>query len=184
VVGRVHAERIDIEKLQIAERTGSTVYSAIEPCIDIHQDQEIGPCAVLKIESGSQRVGIGVLDLYGKFYSHRCRNPLKNDFSVSVFGRKLREAIEEETFEYENVQKIVGSGKRRVAVVGSGTNIYVQFSISDLRSLPIRRSTLQHQRGCVDLLRNNGAIKVAAGASRFGDFTDADVFRFRSILRG
>ena len=39
---------------------------------------------------------------------------------------------------------------------------------------------MQYKSGCVDLISDNGAIKVAAGASRFGDITDPDVFRFPS----
>ena len=126
-VGRLHAERIAIEKLQPVERVGSTVYTTLEPCISIHKDQGIGPCADLLIESGVQRVVIGVLDPNGTIYSQGYRKLLENGIAVSFFGRKLREAVEEETFEYGNLHKAVGNGKRRVPVVGSGTSIDVQF---------------------------------------------------------
>lgn len=178
--GRLHAERIAIEKLGPVEREGSTLYSTLEPCINIHQDQGIGSCADLIIESGIQRVVIGVLDPNAGIYSQGFRKLLENSISVSFFNRKLRDAVEEETFEYGDVHRVIGSGKRRTPVVGSGTSIDVQFSTSDSRSIPIRWSTLQYQHGCVDLLSDNGAVKVAAGASKFSDITAPDVFRFPS----
>lgn len=179
-VGKLHAERIALEKLRPEERAGSTVYTTLEPCINFHKDQEIGSCADLIIESGVERVVIGVLDPNATIYSQGFRKLLENSISVGFFSRKLREAVEEETFEYGDVHRVVGSGKRRVPVVGSGISIDVQFSTSDLRSVPIRWNTLQYQSGCVDLLSENGAVRVAAGASRFGDITDPDVFRFPS----
>jgi len=179
-VGRRHAERIALEKLQPVERVGSTVYTTLEPCVNFHEDQEITSCADLIIESGVERVVIGVLDPNATIYSQGFRKLLGNSVSVSFFSRKLREAVEEETFEYGDVHKVIGSGKRRVAVVGSGISIDVQFSTSDLRSIPIRWNTLQYQHGCVDLLSDNGAVRVAAGATSFGDITDPEVFRFPS----
>jgi len=177
-VGRLHAERIALEKLQPLERVGSTVYTTLEPCINFHEDQEIASCADLIIESGVERVVIGVLDPNATIYSQGFRKLLENNVSVGFFSRKLREAVEEGTFEYGDVHKVVGSGKRRIPVVGSGISIDVQFSISDLRSIPTRWSSLQYQHGCVDLLSGNGAVRVASGASSFGDITDPEVFRF------
>lgn len=179
-VDRFHAERIAIEKLQRVELAGSTVYTTLEPCINFHKDQGIGSCADLIIESGVERVVIGVLDPNATIYSQGFRKLLENGVSVGFFSRKLREVLEEETFEYGDVHRVVGSGKRRVPVVGSGISIDVQCSTSDLRSIPIRWSTLQYQHGCVVLLSDNGAVRVAAGASRFGDITDPEVFRFPS----
>jgi diaminohydroxyphosphoribosylaminopyrimidine deaminase/5-amino-6-(5-phosphoribosylamino)uracil reductase len=41
-------------------------------------------------------------------------------------------------------------------------------------------STLQTQQGIVDLLSENGAVRVASGATNFSDITDPMVFRFPS----
>ena len=96
------------------------------------------------------------------------------------FNRKLREAIEEETFEFGDIHKIYGCGKRRVPVVHSGTSIEVQFSENDFRVINIRWATLQPGHGCVDLSSDNGAVRVASGARNFGDISDPMVFRFPS----
>lgn len=179
-IPRLHAERVAIDKLSQQLRTGATLYTTLEPCVNIHQDQEIASCADLIIESGIQRVFIGVLDPNAAIYSQGFRKLLESGVSVKFFSRRLREAVEEETFEYGDVDRVIGSGKRRVPVIGSGISITIRFSASDSRSIPIRWSSLQYQHGCVDLISDNGAVRVAAGASRFSDITEPDVFRFPS----
>jgi diaminohydroxyphosphoribosylaminopyrimidine deaminase/5-amino-6-(5-phosphoribosylamino)uracil reductase len=179
-IGRLHAERIALGKLKPAQRVDSTIYTTLEPCINLHEDQETSSCSDLIIESGVGKVVIGVLDPNATIYSQGYRKLLENNVSVGFFSRRLREAVEEETFEYGDVHRVVGSGKRRVPVIGSGISIDVQFSISDLRSIPITWNALQYQHGFVDLLSENGAVRIASGASKFGDITDPDIFRFPS----
>ena len=99
---------------------------------------------------------------------------------MSFFNKNLRTAVEEETFEYGEIYKIYGNGKRRIPVVHSGISIEVHFSKTDLRSIPIKWATLQPTHGRVDLSSNNGAIRVASGVSSFGNITDPMVFRFPS----
>lgn len=176
----VHAERIAIRKLTSEQVQGSTVFTTLEPCVELHSDQEIESCAQLLIGSGVSEVVIGVLDPNGTIYSQGYRRLLENNISVGFFNRKLREAIEEETFEFGDIHKIYGCGKRRVPVVNSGTEIEVKFSDNDSRVINIRWATLQPSHGCVDLLSSNGAVRVASGARKFGDITDPMVFRFPS----
>ena len=179
-VGQIHAERVALEKLPLEKRFGSTVYTTLEPCVNLHQEQIIESCADLIIASGVSEVVIGVLDPNGTIYSQGYRKLLENNIGVSFFSRKLRDAVEEETFEFGDVHKVIGSGKRRVPVVHSGIDISVQFSESDGRTIPISWNTLQPAHGCVDLSSSNGAVSVAAGARNFGDVTDPAVFRFPS----
>ncbi len=47
----VHAERIAIGKLTNGQVQGSTVFTTLEPCVVLHNDQEIDPCAQLLIDS-------------------------------------------------------------------------------------------------------------------------------------
>lgn len=176
----VHAERIAIRKLSSEQVQGSTVFTTLEPCVELHDNQEIDSCAQLLIDSGVSEVVIGVLDPNGTIYSQGYRKLLENNLSVGFFNRKLREAIEEETFEFGDIHKIYGCGKRRVPVVYSGTSIEVQFSENDFRIINIRWATLQPSHGCVDLLSDNGAVRVASGARNFGDITEPMVFRFPS----
>jgi len=98
----------------------------------------------------------------------------------SFFNRKLRQAVEEETFEFGDIHKIVGGGKRQIPVLHSGTELQIQFSKQDTRTINIRWSTLLPKSGCVDLLSDNGAVRVASGARTFSDITDPMVFRFES----
>lgn len=175
----LHAERIAIGKLNDDKLSGATLFTTLEPCVEIH-DGQIQSCADLIIDSGISEAVIGVLDPNGSIYSQGYKRLLENKISVSFFNRKLRAAVEEETFEYGHIEKIYGSGKRRVPVVHSGISIAVQFSETDIRTIDIKWSTLQPSHGCVDLLSANGAVRVASGASSFGDITDPKVFRFPS----
>lgn len=178
--GNVHAERVAIEKLRADQLRGSIIYTTLEPCVELFNDQDIQSCAELIINSGINEVVIGVLDPNGSIYSQGFRKLLANNISVSFFNRKLRAAVEEETFEYGEIHKIYGNGKRRVPVVQSGISIEVHFSKTDSRIIPITWATLQPTHGCVDLSSDNGSVRVATGARNFGDVTDPLVFRFPS----
>lgn len=179
-VRKKHAERVALEKLEMEDRIGSTIYTTLEPCVNLHADQALGSCSDLIVSSGVSSVVIGVLDPNGTIYSQGFRKLLQNNISVGFFNRKFREAVEEETFDFGEVHRVYGSGRRRVPVVHSGIDISVQFSKSDSRTIPISWNTLQPSHGCVDLTSDNGAVKVAAGTTNFSDITDPDVFRFPS----
>jgi diaminohydroxyphosphoribosylaminopyrimidine deaminase/5-amino-6-(5-phosphoribosylamino)uracil reductase len=179
-IRKTHAERVAIEKLARSECLGSTVYTTLEPCVNLRDDQITDSCTDLLVQSGVTKVVVGVLDPNASIYSQGYRTLLENNISVGFFSRKLRAAVEEETFEYGELHKVEGAGKRRVPVVGSGIDIDVQFSKSDTRTIPIRWATLQNKHGVVDLSSSNGAVKIAAGARDFGDITEPDVFRFPS----
>ncbi len=175
-----HAERIALEKLEMPERVGSTVFTTLEPCVALQANQTTESCADLIIASGVREVFVGVLDPNGTIYSQGFKRLLDNNVSVKFFNRKLREAVEQETFEYGEIEKVIGSGKRRVPVVGSGIDITVQFSETDQRTIKISWRTLQPLHGCVDLSSSNGAVRIAAGAGKMSDITDPAVFRFPS----
>ncbi|SEN65162.1 CMP deaminase [Pseudomonas sp. NFACC39-1] len=181
-VGKLHAERVALEKLGMDVRIGSTVYTTLEPCVNLHSGQAVESCSDLIISSGVSSVVIGVLDPNGTIYSQGFRKLLENNISVSFFSRKFRDAVEEETFEFGEVHRVYGSGKRRVPVVHSGIDISVQFSELDSRTISISWNTLQPSHGCVDLTSDNGAVRVAAGTKNFSDITDPDVFRFPSHI--
>lgn len=176
--GKKHAERVAIEKLTSEELENSTLYTTLEPCVSVQENQKVESCADLIIRSGIKEVVIGVLDPNGTIYSQGFRKLLENKISVSFFNRKMREAVEEETFEFGELHKIVGPGKRRIPVVHSGTELVVQFSENDNRSFQMNWATLQPNSGCVDLSSKNGAVRVASGVKEFAEITDPLVFRF------
>ncbi len=176
----VHAERVAIEKLNKDKLQGSTIYTTLEPCVTIQAGQSKTCCADLIIESGIREAVIGVLDPNGTIYSQGFRKLLANNVSVSFFSRTLRKAVEEETFEYGDIHKLIGPGKRRIPVIHSGTHLEVQFSDKDSRTINIKWATLQHKHGMVDLLSENGAVRIASGTTKFADITDPMVFRFPS----
>ena len=178
----IHAERIAIEKLSREELEGSTLYTTLEPCVELHDDQCVESCADLIVNVGIKDVFVGVLDPNGTIYSQGFKRLVENSVSVKFFNRKLRAAIEQDTFDFGEVHAIYGSGKRRVPVVHSGLDITVFFSKTDNRSIPIKWATLQPGHGCVDLSSQSGAVKVAAGAKAFSDITDPTVFRFPSYF--
>jgi len=176
----IHSERVAIEKLDSTQLKGSIIYTTLEPCIELHDDQKVECCADLIISSEIAEVVIGVLDPNGTIYSQGYRRLLENDIGVRFFNRKLRAAVEEETFEYGHIEKIYGSGKRRVPVVHSGISMEVQYSQTDERTINLKWSTLQPTHGFVDLVSGNGAVRVASGAANFGHVTDPMVYRFPS----
>lgn len=179
-VPKIHAERVALQKLNPSEAIGCVLYTTLEPCVELHHAQIITSCTDMIITSGITEVVIGVLDPNATIYSQGFRKLLENNVSVRFFARKLRQAVELETFEYGDIHKVIGGGKRRVPVVGSGLEIDVQFSPSDARSIKIKWATLQPGHGCVDLSSSNGAVTIAAGARNFSDVTDPTVFRFPS----
>lgn len=177
---KIHAERVAIEKLPVTDRIGSTVFTTLEPCVALHANQVTESCADLIIASGVREVFVGVLDPNGTIYSQGFKKLLENNVSVKFFNRKLREAIEQETFEYGVIDKVIGGGKRRVPVVGSGIKITVQFNEADQRTIDISWASLQPSHGCVDLMSSNGAVRIASGASKFNEISDPTIFRFPS----
>jgi diaminohydroxyphosphoribosylaminopyrimidine deaminase/5-amino-6-(5-phosphoribosylamino)uracil reductase len=176
----VHAERVAIEKLTSEQLKDSTLFTTLEPCISLQLGQNIESCADLIIKSGIIETVIGVLDPNGTIYSQGYRILLENNISVGFFNRDLRAAVEEETFEYGEIHKLIGHGKRRVPVVHSGISLDVQFSVTDFRTINLRWSSLQTLYGCVDLISGNGSVRVASGATRLEDISDPMVFRFPS----
>lgn len=175
-----HAERVAIEKLASVELENSTIYTTLEPCVLLHEAQNIVSCTELIISSGIKEVFIGVLDPNGTIYSQGLKKLSENNVSVKYFDRKLRTEIEKNTFVFGSVHDVYGSGKRRVPVVHSGIEITVHFSETDHRNIPIKWATLQYSHGCVDLSSQMGAVKIAASATNFSDITDPTVFRFPS----
>ena len=179
-LGKKHAERVAIEKLNAEQLENSTLYTTLEPCVSVQEDQKTESCTDLIIRSGIKETVIGILDPNGTIYTQGYRKLLENKIRVAFFNRKLRDTVEEETFEFGKLHSIIGPGKRRIPVVHSGTSLIVQFSENDKRIFQIRWSTLQPAHGCVDLLSANGAVRVASGATEFAQITDPLVFRFSS----
>jgi diaminohydroxyphosphoribosylaminopyrimidine deaminase/5-amino-6-(5-phosphoribosylamino)uracil reductase len=134
----VHAERVALRKLTDEVIQGATVFTTLEPCVELHEGQEIKSCVQLLINSGVNEVVIGVLDPNGTIYSQGYRKLLENNINVSFFNRKLRAVVEEETFEFGDIHKVYSCGKRRVPVVHSGTEFEVQFSEKDERIINIK----------------------------------------------
>lgn len=148
----VHAERVAIEKIRKDQLAESTIFTTLEPCVELNGAQEIESCADLIIKSGIREAVIGVLDPNGTIYSQGYRRLLENNISVSFFNRKLRAAVEEETFEFGEIHKIYSNGKRRIPVVHSGIDLDIQFSKEDTRIIKFKWQTLQPNHGCVDLI--------------------------------
>ncbi|HGW6105297.1 TPA: cytidine deaminase [Citrobacter werkmanii] len=176
----IHAERVAIEKLSYEKLIGAELYTTLEPCIALHSEQEVESCADLIIRSGIDVAVIGVLDPNGTIYSQGYRKLLDNNISVSFFNRKLREAVEENSFEYGDIHTIFGNGKRRFPVINSGTELNIKLSENDSRAIKVRWASIQYNYGLVDLIGNNGDLREASGARDFSDISDPLIFRHPS----
>ncbi|MGB6046618.1 MAG: deaminase, partial [Flavobacteriales bacterium] len=177
---REHAERVAIGKLDGDQLQGATLYTTLEPCVSISSTQPIQSCTDLIIGSGMKEVVVGVLDPNGTVYSQGYKRLLESKLNVRFFSRKLRAAVEEETFEFTDLHVAYGHGKRRIPVIQSGTSLSIYYSETDLRAIQVRWGSLQFGSSEVDLLGDNGAVRVTSGAKAFGDITDPSVFRFPS----
>jgi len=177
-IERKHAERIAIEKLNPTELVGSTIITTLEPCIEIKPEQGEISCTDLILRHQISEVVIGVLDPNGKIYCQGYEKLLEKGIKVRFFIPELREIVETNTFKYGDSGKGLGpSGKRRVAVVGSGKNFEIQLSQTDERKINFRWSTLQFNYGIVDLIGENHSIRCAIGAKKFDDISDPLIFR-------
>jgi diaminohydroxyphosphoribosylaminopyrimidine deaminase/5-amino-6-(5-phosphoribosylamino)uracil reductase len=52
----VHAERVALRKLTDEVIQGATVFTTLEPCVELHEGQEIKSCVQLLINSGVNAV--------------------------------------------------------------------------------------------------------------------------------
>lgn len=176
----MHAERVAIEKLTPEYLQNSTLYTTLEPCVSVQLNQTVESCTDLIVKAGISEVIIGVLDPNGTIYSQGYRKLLENGISVRFFSPELSKTVEEETFKFGELHRIIGPGKRRIPVVHSGTRLDIQFSENDSRTFQICWQTLQLNHGFVDLSSENGAVRVASGVTEFTHITDPMIFRFPS----
>lgn len=172
-----HAERIAIEKLSNVDLAGSTIYTTLEPCVEMHGIQPHKSCAELLKDSNVEQVVIGVLDPNGKIYCQGYEALLKAGVKVTFFTPELRNEIESSTFKFDCNIGYGPSGKRRVAVVGSGKKFTIRASEKSPHSVDFRWQTLQYTHGIVDLVEKNDSITYAIGAEKFEDISDPLVFR-------
>lgn len=177
-VGAKHAERIAIEKISPEQLAGATIVTTLEPCIEISPEQPEISCTDLIINRKFGKVIIGVLDPFGKIYCQGFKKLLAEGIAVNFFESPLRELVESTTFKFGEVTKGVGSsGKRRVAVVGSGKNFTIQYSETNKETIEFRWQSLQFNHGCVDIVGDNDSIRCAIGATTFNQISDPLVFR-------
>lgn len=177
-VSSQHAERVAIEKIDEDQLTKATLYTTLEPCVEIYERQ-LTSCSDLIIASGITDVVIGVLDQWNAgIYSKGVEKLQENGINVTYFSKRLKEAIKQETFRDDSV--LVGSVKRRVPVIHSGIDLTVQFSETDDRTLNIRWSNLQQIHGLVYLYAGRDEVTVAAGAKSFRAIADPMIFEFPS----
>lgn len=81
----VHAERDTIRKLNGDYIKGVTIFTTLESCVELHEEQEIDSCAQLLIDSSVNKVVIEMLDPNGKIYSQGCRKLSENNTNISFF---------------------------------------------------------------------------------------------------
>ncbi|EGH04646.1 CMP/dCMP deaminase, zinc-binding protein [Pseudomonas amygdali pv. aesculi str. 0893_23] len=172
-----HAERVAIEKLPNPDLTGSTIYTTLEPCVEMHGLQPHKSCAGLLKDLNVEHVVIGVLDPNGRIYCQGYEELIKAGVKVTFFTPELRNQVESSTFKFDCNIGYGPTGKRRVAVVGSGKKFKIHASEKSLDSVSFRWSTLQYTHGIVDLISQNDSVTCAIGAEKFEDISDPLVFR-------
>lgn len=175
-----HAERVAIEKVDASLLKGSQIFTTLEPCVEIHNGQSEKSCADLIIENGISEVTIGVLDPNGKIYCQGYSKLAESKLIVNFFTPQLREEVEGLTFKYGDCSIGYGpTGKRRVAVFGSGKNFEIQRSREIDERIQFKWQALQYNHGCVDLVSRTGndSIRDAIGINSFESISDPLIFR-------
>ena len=177
----VHAEKEAIDELNARQLKGSTLYTTLEPCIELNDKQDIDSCSLLIARSGIQRVVIGVLDPRGEVYTFGWRRLLDDGIQVDFFPEKYRGKIDCEFLREGASNTAYGpSSKPWTIVPDSGINFTIYKDRSSEESITFSWQTIQQSGPTVDIAarsEGNHSIALATNMNRIGDVKDWRVFR-------
>lgn len=179
-VAGMHAERVALSKLKQDDNIDlkdCKLFTTLEPCLAINEDQIIEPCCNIIIESGIKQVCIGAFDPNGKIYTESVEKLRDSGVEIDYFSDELRSFIELNTFEYGDFNKAKGNGKRRVRVGGNGKGFIVQFAEADSRETKFYWQTIQFLYGTVDLIAANETVTLAENAKDFRSITNPLIYQ-------
>jgi len=134
--GQRHAERTAIEMAQAAgvKVRGGTLYTTLEPCVDLAEGQEIASCARFLVEAGIKRVLIGSYDPNPLVRRQGWRHLNAEKVKVEDFSDDLHQRIVvlNEKFSEGFIRRIGPNGGGKVRHK-DGATYEVQFSADDPR---------------------------------------------------
>ena len=177
----IHAEREAIEALEANQLKGSTLYTTLEPCVDVYPNQKTKSCSTLISNSGIQRVVIGVLDPRGDVYTLGWRRLLDESIDVDFFPDCYREKIDSEYLRESSATTAYGpSSKPWTIVPDSGVNFTIYKNRDSDESITFSWQTIQSSGPCVDIAarsEGNHSITMAANMKSIGEISNWRVFR-------
>lgn len=172
-----HAERVALEKLPAQQREGATLYTTLEPCVEMEVNQQTPSCCQFIVDSKIESVCIGVLDPNGKIYANGMHFLRAHGLAISSFLPELRDQIEQSTFKYDDFSMAVGSNSRRVRSVRNGKRFTVQFAENDDRKVQFSLSPLSMPKDKIELVAANDSVRHADNVSRFDDIVDPMLYQ-------
>lgn len=175
----LHAERDAIEKATLAglSTRGSTIYTTLEPCVNLGGKTE--SCADLIVRHGITSVAIGRYDTNPRIYREGWKKLRDAGLKPRDFDSDLRARIDEinATFTDHFVSGTGPTGGAEFDYQLNGGNFEIQFSDDDERSIVTRWT----QRGSDSIYAYaNRPLQVALArhAAEFSEIDDPTAFDF------
>jgi len=162
-----HAERAALEKISEEDSKGTTLYTTLEPCTRIKDEQKTLSCSELIVARKVAHCVIGVFDPNGKIYVNGWKFLTKNSVKVSFFNQEFQRVIESSTFKFNDFNAGYGSGSRRVRVERGHKPFTVYFSETDNRNVNFRWKRLNQPRDHFDIISRNESVLFAKNATDF-----------------
>lgn len=180
-----HAERDAIEKAnaQGIDIKHATLYSTLEPCIEIKEKQKKQCCADLIVESGITTVFIGALDPHPSINQKGWRRLLDGGVKVRNFPQDLREQINQlnSTFIGYFSEKVGPSGGARINHRDRAC-FRLQFSESDARTMDIGW-TVCGVNAAYGYALSPVEVAVVEYARNFDDIDDPTAHDFKNTVK-
>ena len=175
----LHAERNAIEKALAAgvDARGSTIYTTLEPCINLNRSQE--SCADLIVRSGIKSAVIGRYDTNPRIYREGWKRLRDGGVTLRDFDSDLRAQIDEinATFAEHFVSSIGPIGGAEFDYLLNGGNFEIQFSDEDERSI-VTRWSLRDARSVHAYANRPLRVALARHATEFSEIDDPTAFDF------
>lgn len=175
--GDDHAERIAIEKA--GENTkDSTLYSSLEPCVDIRPDQSVDSCAKLIVSKGISKVIFGLFDDNPQIEMKGWQFLRKNGIEVGYFTDELRSKLEEIAYDGPYNEASTKRGKR-IRYVRAESGLKFGLKLDNIGSVEFRWSIVSPDK--MDLIYGPpDTVSYSIDDSCFEDQVVPSMFRYSS----
>lgn len=175
----LHAERDAIEKAISSgvSTQGSTIYSTLEPCVNLGGKRE--SCADLILQSGIAAAVIGRYDTNPRIYREGWKKLRDGGLKLRDFDFDFREQIDQINiaFALHFVSGVGPFGGAEFDYLLNGGNFEIQFSEEDERSI-VTRWSLRDANSVHAYANRPFKVALARHAAEFAEIDDPTAFDF------